>query len=338
MHFGSPTFQGHGQMHLTHNGCDPTAPTIEREPAPRQWARDAELVFIVGSPRSGTTWLQAMLGSHPAIATGPETHFFRMMGKVSDVFDEKMFRQVGPREYFTPEEFHEALANLFQAMISKVPAPHGPRRLFLEKTPEHCHWASLILRCFPEARFIHLLRDGRHVVHSLIKAREWADGFSATMAARVWKDSVTAARAIPALLANKADYCEVRYEDLRREPREHVKRIFGWLELEIGTAELDTIIAKNELAGARRARTLPSIRRPGSNEASGYTEPAGFFGEGSTDARSFGLTRLQEYQCYRTFGALLHNLGYVDQIPRVPLWATLLSSWKLRHVLRLGQV
>ncbi len=303
-----------------------------------QWTRHAELVFLVGAPRSGTTWLQAMLGSHPSVATGPETHFFKMMGKVADVFDEKMFRHVGPREYFTADEFHHALADLFHVMISKIPAPSGPRLFLLEKTPEHCFAAPLILRCFPNARFIHLLRDGRHVVHSLIKTREWADGFSATMAARVWQDCVTAARAIPTLLANPADYCEVRYEEVRKAPREQMQRLFGWLGLEIDTAELDAIIARNELGEVKRAKSLAAIRRPGDATGSGYAEPAGFFGEGSTGKESLKLTRLQEYQCYRIFGPMLHELGYIDRMPRVPLWATVLSSWKLRRLLRLAPV
>ena len=40
------------------------------------WTNNVEMIFLVGCPRSGTTWLQAMLSSHPTVYTGPETQFF----------------------------------------------------------------------------------------------------------------------------------------------------------------------------------------------------------------------------------------------------------------------
>jgi hypothetical protein len=322
---------------LTSISTDPTSAPLNDTVA-RQWTRHAQLVFLVGAPRSGTTWLQAMIGSHPSVATGPETHFFKMMGKVTDVFDEKTFRNAGPREYFTPEEFHHALADLFHAMISKVPPPQGPRLFFLEKTPEHCLTAPLILSCFPNARFIHLVRDGRHVVHSLMYSRDWAWGFSATIAARIWMDSVLAARGIRALLADTNDYYELRYESLRLKPQEEMTRLFDWMGLEIDPPNLERIVAKNALKEVQQAKTFSAIRRPDAQNAPGYTEPAGFFGKGAIDSSSFGLTRLQEYQCYRTFGDLLYELGYVPKLPAVPLWATFLCSWKVRRCLGLGPV
>ena len=125
-----------------------------------KWTREAELVFLVGAPRSGTTWLQAMLGSHPAIATGPETHFFKMMSSVESGFTHKLPRPVGLDQYLTPDEFYSMVADVFHRVISRVPPPRGPQFYFLEKTPEHAPYAGFILRCFPQrGSFIYCATD-----------------------------------------------------------------------------------------------------------------------------------------------------------------------------------
>ena len=306
------------------------------------WTAAARKVFIVGSPRSGTTWLQAMLASHPCVATGPETAFFKTVSAMEASFLEKVPRPAGLAQYLTREEFYAALADLFHHATSKVPAPEGPCRYFVEKTPEHCYFAPLILRCLPGARFIHLLRDGRHVVASLLRAgREWdnrSPAGSAAVAAEVWGRSVRAARQIPALLPDPEDYREVRYEDLRCAPHEQLQRLLIWLGLPADSSLVEAVVARNELEKVRQSHGFDAIRRPGPGGASAGAEPEGFFGSGAIRPESFGLTRLQEYQCCRVFGPLLHELGYCPRVPAVPWWATLACSWKVRRLLRLPQV
>jgi hypothetical protein len=306
------------------------------------WTAAARKVFIVGSPRSGTTWLQAMLASHPCVATGPETAFFKTAAAMEEAFLEEVPRPAGLAQYWTREEFYAALADLFHRATSKVPAPEGPGRTFVEKTPEHCYFARLILRCLPGARFIHLVRDGRHVVASLLRAeREWdsrSPARSAGVAAEVWNQSVRAARQIPDLLADADDYREVRYEDLRQAPQEHLSRLFDWLGLPADPDLVTDIVARNELEKVRQSHGFDAIRQPGPSGAGPTREPAGFFGAGAIGPESSGLTRLQEYQCYRVMGPLLSELGYCPRVPSVPWWATLACSWKVRSLLRLPQV
>jgi hypothetical protein len=305
------------------------------------WTAGARKVFIVGSPRSGTTWLQAMLASHPNVATGPETAFFKTAAAMEEAFVEEVPRPAGLAQYWTREEFYAALADLFHRATAKVPAPDGPCRTFVEKTPEHCYFARLIVRCLPGARFIHLLRDGRHVVSSLLRAaREWdsrSPTGSAAVAGEVWARSVRAAHGIPALLSDPEDFREVRYEELRQSPHEQLRRLLTWLDLPADAALVDDIVARNELEKVRRSRGFDAIRRPGA-EGARTAEPEGFFGAGATRPESFGLTRLQEYQCYRVFGPLLHELGYCPRTPAVPWWATVACSWKVRQLLHLPQV
>jgi hypothetical protein len=310
------------------------------------WTHRAQVVFLVGSPRSGTTWLQAMLASHPSIASGPETHFFKMMSAVESTFSRKLPRPVGLDQYLSADEFYSIMADLFHQIASRVPppqAPQGPLCYFLEKTPEHALYAPFILRCLPNARFIHLLRDGRHVAASLMRAHShWDKPDSAryaTVAIQVWQQCVLAARNIPDLLATRDHFREIRYEDLRQAPRQEMARLLDWLGLLTEDHMIEEIIARNDLETTRRNKRFDSITRPGREEGqSVQAEPEVFFGKGQVNPHSFDLTRLQEYQCYRIAGKLLEDLGYCSPCPPVPWWAKLACSWKLRTLLGLAPV
>ncbi|MEO1132551.1 MAG: sulfotransferase [Cyanobacteria bacterium J06639_1] len=143
------------------------------------WLRNATLIFVVGSPRSGTTWLQSLLASHPAIVSGPESHFFVSMRSLLQTFEKPQDRKLGLSAYLSPDQFYEAIANLFLQAIAQLDLPAGDHRVFLEKTPHHSQYAKYILKAFPQAKFIHLVRDARAVVASSLRisqswGRDWA--------------------------------------------------------------------------------------------------------------------------------------------------------------------
>ena len=232
------------------------------------WTRYASIVFVVGAPRSGTTWLQAMLGAHPSVATGPETHFFKAFSGVGELYEERLPRLVGLREYLEPTEFYATLGDLFHRVASKIPEPAGPSRIFLEKTPEHCHHTELILRCLPEARFIHLLRDGRHAIASLMRVdRNWSTNADspyqiATVASKVWRRSVEASRSIPRLLGNRDAYREVRYEDLIRNPGPVLGDLFAWMSVPHEEDAITGIVESCRLEQAKSKNGFASISVP----------------------------------------------------------------------------
>lgn len=331
-------------MSIAEKIISPALATMEPGESDPQWTRRARFVFIVGAPRSGTTWLQAMLASHPAVATGPETQFFKMMSAVEGAFSLNLPRPVGLNKYLSKDEFYSGITDWFHAIASKVPPPRGPLVYFLEKTPEHALAAPFILRCLPDARFIHLVRDGRHVAASLIRLEQRLGSkpdtaCNATFAAQVWKQCVEAARNIPTLLSGKDHYREVRYEELRQAPREWLAELLAWLDLPTTDTDIEEMVARNDLETARRKKQFDSLAGPiAAGEKSAAAEPDGFFGKAAVDPHSFGLTRLQEYQCYRVCGPLLQDLGYCSPCPRIPLWARLACSWKLRKLVGLGPV
>ncbi len=186
---------------------------------------DDRIVFVVGSPRSGTTFLAGAIGSLPG---------FVDLGEVPPV------KAAVPALAALPP--HEAAVRLRRILaVSRRVGLVGAVRP-VEQTPELAHLADVIPLAYEQARTIHIVRDGRDVVSSLLEkpwlrqgqasaddaglpygsyARFWVEperreefevASDARRAAWVWRSYVTAARSAQASLV------EIRYEDLAAEP------------------------------------------------------------------------------------------------------------------------
>jgi hypothetical protein len=186
---------------------------------------DDRLVFVVGSPRSGTTFLAGAIGSLPG---------FVDLGEVAPVK-----AAVPELAALEPEEAARRLRRIL-AVARRVGLVGSVRAV--EQTPELSHVASILRLAYPHASVVHIVRDGRDVACSLLEkpwlrpeqakaddagiaygsyARFWVeperrDEFErvsdARRAAWAWRRYVTAARAAqPAAL-------ELRYEELAADP------------------------------------------------------------------------------------------------------------------------
>jgi hypothetical protein len=102
------------------------------------------LVLIVGAPRSGTTWLQSMLGSHPDIATPQETDLFEVYLKpVVEAWDRQVDvlgrddgrRRKGLPLILTLDEFDRATGALVDTTMAAIKAMKPGANVMLEKSP-----------------------------------------------------------------------------------------------------------------------------------------------------------------------------------------------------------
>jgi hypothetical protein len=293
---------------LDQNPCVLTASAAD-------WTRQVSLVFLVGSPRSGTTWLQAMLAGHPEVYTGPETHFFELFDRV----DEKFAKLTKPNRhgmarYWTDDLFYRWMAELFRGAISALPAPKTRPVVFLEKTPAHCLHAPVIVRLFPQARFIHLVRDGRAVVSSLLrlstgKSKGWAPK-RVSKAVDMWKRCVVAGQRIPSLVSDPSQFVELRYETLRRDPEEHLSRLFAWMGLKADAALVRGIVEANALENVLKSdERFPTITRVMPEEKKFRDR---FFGSAAVSPDEIELTRWQRARVEMRARGLLRKLGYLD--------------------------
>lgn len=203
--------------------------------------------FIVGAPRSGTTLLRLMLDAHPQLAIPPETYFIpRAVKRWDQVSSRRGKRKV--RQAFYEEvtghkrwvDFHLEADALRQRLEVEQPGEVGEAvrvfyRLYADKvgkpqwgdkTPYYVRKMDLIQEILPEARFVHIIRDGRAVTLSIKDL--WFGPNDADEAARFWTARIAEGREQAPGLSH---YMEVRYEDIVTDPEPHLKRICKFLDL-----------------------------------------------------------------------------------------------------------
>lgn len=204
-------------------------------------------IFIVGAARSGTTLMRFMISQHPRIYIPPQSGFIpllfrnaptspmsrrRTIHSFQHIFKSRPFIKHWRLEHPCPDDFLNCLpdfspASLLNAVYSQYAQQYGADR-WGDKTPIYTGHIDLINKIFPQAQFIHIIRDGRDVALSLIKtykSKIWVDIYFSTVN---WKHYVSLALTSARQLG--ADqYLEVRYEQLTADPEGQLKRICDYL-------------------------------------------------------------------------------------------------------------
>jgi Sulfotransferase family len=223
--------------------------------APREATLDvAPFLFIVGRGRSGTTLLRAMFDAHASMAVPPESHFLVRMGKTrrryerdggfaAERFAHDLAGQYGFRRWEIDEptvvgRLVEVGVTRFPDAIRQVFALYAERQgktRYAEKTPINVMHIPTLATTFPEAHFIHLIRDGRDVALSYLDA----DFGTETLAesAIYWRRFVRKGRRDGTRLGDR--YREIRYEDLLREPEAALRSLCEFVDLPYDPAMLD---------------------------------------------------------------------------------------------------
>jgi hypothetical protein len=194
------------------------------------------LVFVGGSPRSGTTLVQRVLNHHPKVYGGPEFDFipsiaelYRKMrdsvrsGRITRIIDEALLRRA----------FRELIASL---LIPK--AETEGVRILSEKTPSNVLAFDLLEEIVPESKKILVIRDPRDVVSSILEVGNRqrrrlgsTSGFLRDIFAAV--KYVNRCLLAGCLFAERSTNClVVYYEDLVANPLPEANRIYAFLGLE----------------------------------------------------------------------------------------------------------
>lgn len=195
-------------------------------------------VFVVGVPRSGTTLLRVMLDSHREIACGPEFPFLtenvaRIWGRTwpcTESFSTgtplKIFRNFD----FSESDVHMFCAGFVDAIFSEFARRRNKRRWAI-KVPRMVEKMDYLSRLFPDAFFVHVIRDGRDVVaSSLSKKREhprWYPDHEAEDFARDWVQMIGTARSHAKRLSK---YHELRYDHLIEDPRARMQDVLSFID------------------------------------------------------------------------------------------------------------
>src|SRR5918994_3168545 len=284
--------------------------------------------FIVGVGRSGTTLLRMMLDSHPDLAIPPETHFVPELIQLFEADEDASARQV--LEIITSGRHWGDFGLDEEPLLARIEAAGAldatrATRAFFEayaerhdkprwgdKTPIYVKHMREIEAVIGEARFVHLIRDGRDVALSRA-GRALRHTAPMPKVARRWKRRILEARKQGAVLGH---YLEIRYEDLILDTEPTLRRVTEFIDLPWD----EVVLAYHERAGERLAEfgDLPSVggkpSRPGEERLAAHaktTEPP----DASRLARwKTEMSRGDRAGFERAAGDLLSELGY--EVPR----------------------
>lgn len=236
-------------------------------------------LFVVGALRSGTTLLRVMLDRHPLLAIPPESHFVpvlwarrRRYGRNGRIEDrERFLHDLAADSRFRGWElpldavrrelalhqsptFGQAIDAVFRAYASR----EGKRR-WADKTPRYVDCLPLLARIVPEARFVHLIRDGRDVAISIVDLGR-LHRRSAT-AAFFWARRVTNGRRAGVALGPKR-YTEMRYEDLLDDLEGGLRRLCAFADLPFDPVMLEHDERAIQRVPARQRRMHARLALP----------------------------------------------------------------------------
>lgn len=212
----------------------------------------SRLIFVGGSPRSGTSLVQRILDCHPEIYGGPE---FDFVPPIADLFQAMRDSIRSGRIDAILDE--EGLVHSFRCLLAALLLPklraEGISYLS-EKTPGNVLAFAKLEECAPETKKILVIRDPRDVVCSMLdvgdrqrRRQGWTSGFV--------RDTMTAVdcmnqclKAGTAFAENSANCLVIYYEDVVSDALAIANRMYRF----IGVHEMDRLDLENEHPEAAR--------------------------------------------------------------------------------------
>jgi LPS sulfotransferase NodH len=192
-------------------------------PEPEPW--DGQLVVILGCARSGTTWLERMLMAtpHAGGVDGAESFLFEQCSPLWQALEKA-------EPLCDAQRLATVLRRFCDTIFSATLATHRPgATTFVEKTPLHSLRVPELRAVYPEAAYVHLVRDGRDVARSISQV-EFFHVPDPADAGRLWRRVVLEVRHESVHLAR---FTEVRYERLLADPVGGVTELMWWLGLRV---------------------------------------------------------------------------------------------------------
>jgi hypothetical protein len=128
-------------------------------------------IFIGGVGRSGTTLMRVLLDAHPRICCGPE---LKALPQISELFQSFLGGERRMEAYgISPADLQGYFRQFVDSLTGNFRRSSGKPR-WAEKTPNNVRHMATLGTIFPDARFIHMVRDGRDVACSLV-TMNWRD-------------------------------------------------------------------------------------------------------------------------------------------------------------------
>ena len=237
-------------------------------------------IFIIGTERSGSNLLRLMLNQHPSIAIPHPPHILKEMMPLESLYgdlslDRNFRKLIGDaialvKLHFFPWDgpldadvaFAEAVGRdvygVKAALYDQYRRARGKKRWGCKSTFV-IHYVDRVRRHHPDAKFIHLVRDGRDVAVSA--RRSVFNHFHPHYVGRLWGEqqraAIDLARRLPA-----ESMIVVRYEDLLDDPAREVRRVCGFINEDYSDALLDYFRSDEARSLATHSRSWENVDKP----------------------------------------------------------------------------
>lgn len=207
-------------------------------------------IFIVGANRSGTTLLRLILNAHPNIGIPEEIIYFgsfmagvpiekwRDPGLSEEEYKGFVTRFVEDKCGVLDHIDHQAIINEilssekrdfchpYKTVLEAWAGAHKKQR-WGEKTPGNLFYADILLQMFPDAKFIHLIRDPRAGVSSMMKTTFFPKDIAFNAMSR--RKFMRKGRAILEKSVPASQRLLLRYEDIVTEPEVTIRAICNFV-------------------------------------------------------------------------------------------------------------
>lgn len=296
-------------------------------------------IFIGGAGSSGSTLLSILLDNHPDIFCGPELSLFNKAELYKDFksvqknfsawmqyglktegyfryynFVRKLDRYtIKPDEMLQWLEDASSLREFINCFVAET-LERNNAKIFAEKTPSNGYCFPQLAKVYPEAKFIHLVRDGRDVVCSL-----HSRGFSWFQATSMWLYNTLAAEQ----LRLYENYYLFSYDKLVTQPEMELQKLCNFLEVEFYPAMANPQSAERKSKGeaSQHWALNPTDNEISDRSVGRYTSdltPAGTYIFLRTTLTREGQIRLSAN--LKNPLELLYKFGYADEFDAVHRW------------------
>ncbi len=199
------------------------------------------LLFVVSPPRSGSTLLQRMIGSHSRVLTHPEPHLITPLAYLGyyDTVDKAPYDHINSAEairLFVSDlprgeaDYLDAARAYADTLYGRMLETAPDKRLFMDKTPAYALVLPFLTRLYPRAKYVVLTR------HPLAIFSSFANSFFDGDWERAHAFNPLVERYVPAiarmLRERPSPLVHVRYEELVASPEQHLSRVFAYAGLE----------------------------------------------------------------------------------------------------------
>lgn len=291
------------------------SPTIEE--MYRQHRRAVEFVntlnkvFVLGSAKSGTTWVMQMLNGHPEMVVNGEGGFAWLVAPTIDQtlqsIDKHRAQHANdkPVVAFAPLDRLLAIRSILDGRLAKYIQSSQDDLSNLkyvgDKTPQHAVRISMLRQIYPDAKFIHVIRDPRDVATSAWFHIGRSDHRSKDELIRhfmneVWPLNVgTARREGPQA---PEQYIEVRYEDLLDRESSEVQRLLSFLDVDCSANMAQACIE----AG--------SFQKASGGRSRGEADESSFYRKGTAGDWVNHIEPELAHACCQPIADLMREVGY----------------------------